>query len=102
MVNMVFSLNVLLLNAVLDFSLNLKHAVAKGNYGLGLFLDLSKAFDKIDCGILSHELEWHGIQGPALDWFRSYFETRYQYVHIHGINSNRSLNNLGKAHGSLS
>ena len=59
-----------------------------GNYTLGVFLDLTKAFDSLDRRILFEKLEHYGIRDDALGWFKSYFFKRQQYVSCNKANSN--------------
>ena len=47
---------------------------------VGVFLDLSKALDILDHQILFAKLEHYGIRDVALQWFKSYFSCRQQFV----------------------
>ena len=47
---------------------------------MGLFLDLSKAFDTLDHTILLKILCYYGIRGVTLKWFESCLENRTQFT----------------------
>jgi hypothetical protein len=59
-------------------------AINEGNWCIGIFLDLKKAFDTVQHDILLKKLSKYGIKGVALEWFKSYLSDRSQCVDING------------------
>ena len=45
-----------------------------------IYLDFSKAFDKVDHGVLLHKLRDMGIAGNLGIWFHSFLSNRYHFV----------------------
>ena len=59
------------LTALLEATDNWPFNIDRGNVNAVVFLDLKKAFDTVDHDILLSKMNLYGIQGIALDWFRS-------------------------------
>ena len=67
----------------LDYIHNL---VDRNEKCIGLFLDLTKAFDLVPHKELLNKLNNYGIRGTSNTWFKSYLENREQIVQIDNIN----------------
>jgi signal recognition particle subunit SEC65 len=65
----------------------ISQALDEGNFCIGVFLDLKKAFDVCSHQILLKKLNKMGIRGQAYNWFKSYLEGRSQFVDINGCKS---------------
>ena len=71
-------------------------------YTVGIFIDLSKAFDTVDHTILLKKLEIYGITGANLAWFRSYLTNRKQYICINNdTKTNEQKVTCGVPQGSI-
>lgn len=55
-------------------------------YAIGILLDMTKAYDKVQFKILLNKLYGIGIRGKAHDWFASYLKDREQLVEIEHYN----------------
>ena len=67
-----------------------------------IMLDLSAAFDTVDHNILINRLKNRlGVQGNALQWFKSYLSDRRQTVLLNGSKSNEKMLDCGVPQGSV-
>ena len=60
--------------AVLD---EWEQALDEGHCVYAAFLDVSKAFDHVDHGLLLHKLHSVGIRNNQLQWFKDYLQARH-------------------------
>lgn len=89
-------------DAVMDLTNNIVGTLDRKMKTLGVFLDLSKAFDTVSVSILLNKMECIGIRGVALDIFKDYLTERSQCVKINTVYSDfTSLTGFGVPQGSV-
>ena len=87
--------------AIMELVTKITQAIENKEYTIGVFLDLSKAFDTVNHNILLHKLEHYGIRGVALDWFKNYLSNRIQVVKYNSSRSDSLEIKCGVPQGSV-
>ena len=89
------------IHPIIHFLNHIAEANNKKEFSIAIFVDLTKAFDTVDHQILFKKLDYYGIRGVALDWFKSYLSGRKQCVAIgDSLPSFRSID-IGVPQGSI-
>ena len=76
-------------------------SLKKKRHVLGIFIDLSKAFDTIDHATLLVKLDRYGIRGNANSLLKSYLSSRTQYTEVLGEKSDPLITKFGVPQGSV-
>ena len=87
--------------AILDIYEKLLCNLDKGLSSCAIFLDLAKAFDSVDHGVLLSKLPKYGIRGKSFDFFKSYLTSRTQFVKLGGVSSSLLPIDFGVPQGSI-
>ena len=87
--------------ALISATNKLYKALDGKNSAVGVFLDLSKAFDTIDHNILLDKLAFYGIRGITLTWFQNYLCNRQQFVYYNNCSSDIDFIKCGVPQGSI-
>ena len=87
--------------AALELTDRIRHEMDQKKVPFAVFLDLSKAFDTLNHGILLTKLKYYGIKDTPLDWFKSYLTQRLQYVEFDGTASSTRVIETGVPQGSM-
>lgn len=72
---------------MLGFLTDLYDNLDKNHRCVGIFLDLSKAFDLVDHSLLIDKLTKYGFRGKFGDWLCSYLTNRKQFTTVNGCKS---------------
>ena len=75
-------------------------AISDKLFAVCVFLDFSACFDTIDREILFQKLYRYGVRGVGLNFIKSYFNHREQYVSYSNKNSEILIQNLGVIQGT--
>lgn len=86
-----------LCECVHDFVSNLNN----GDQTDAIFLDLSKAFDRVNHSKLLAKLENYGVDYTLLQWIKAYLSLRTQYVEVNNIHSEDLSVDSGVPQGSV-
>ena len=87
--------------AALKITDNLIKQMDKMNIPINIYIDLSKAFDTLNHGILLDKLQYYGICDKENNVFNNYLTGRYQYVEYNGAQSSTQLITTGVPQGSV-
>jgi len=68
---------------------------------MGVFIDLTKAFDTLDHSILLQKLSYYGLGESVIKWFENYLCNRCQYVHLAHSDSKTLFLHKGVPQGSV-
>ena len=87
--------------ALTDLTEVITKSIDDRKYGLGIFIDLKKAFDTVNHSILLDKLNRYGIRGSAINLLRSYLTNRQQYVMYDNVRSSLTDIRCGVPQGSI-
>ena len=79
----------------------IESAMENRMHTVGIFIDLSKAFDTLDHSIMLDKLDHYGIRGIAKKLLGSYLIGRFQYTNFDGENSEKLPVHFGVPQGSI-
>ena len=87
--------------ALLEVTDSIYENFDEGNLGVGIYVDLQKAFDTVNHDILLYKLFNCGVRGVVHDWFRSYLSNRQQFTQLSSIQSSTAKITCGVPQGSV-
>ena len=87
--------------AIIELVDKTKKAIENNEFTVGIFLDLSKAFDTVNHDILLIKLHFYSIRGSCHAWIKDYLSDRRQIMKYNQMRSSESLIACGVPQGSI-
>ena len=88
-------------HAIIEIIDKISKRIDEGNYTIGIFLHLSKAFDTVNHKILLEKLQHYGIRGICHKWFENYLTERKQIIKYKNEKSKEMTITTGVPQGSI-
>ena len=88
-------------HAILQLTTQILQSFDEDKFTIGVFIDLSKAFDTVDHSILLKKLSYYGVRNNNLKWFTSYLSNRKQYISTDEYNTEMETISCGVPQGSI-
>ena len=76
-------------------------ALEEGANVQSVFLDLSKAYDRVSINALLSKLSLLGFNYSALEWFANFLQRREQCVQLNGVSSKWQIPKSGIPQGTV-
>uniref|UniRef100_A0A1Y1K185 Reverse transcriptase domain-containing protein n=1 Tax=Photinus pyralis TaxID=7054 RepID=A0A1Y1K185_PHOPY len=96
-------------DAILFFYDTVLQSIGKKELPIGIYCDITKAFDCANHNLLLQKLSRYGVRGTALNWLEKFLKNRTQYVSLRHSNKGYTTNvnsdiiklNVGTPQGSI-
>jgi ribosomal protein L30/L7E len=88
-------------DALIKFADRVQKELAANKHVVSVFVDVSKAFDSCDHGILITKIKKTGLNELGIKLLESYLKDRKQNVFVNGVNGGSFVINIGVGQGTI-
>lgn len=87
--------------ALIEITDQIRQEIENKNFTIGIYIDLTKAFDLVHHNILIDKLQTYGIRGLPCELLKSYLSNRKQYTVTKNVQSEIKQTECGVPQGSV-
>ena len=88
-------------DALIKFADKVQRELAENKHVVSVFVDVSKAFDSCDHGILITKIKKTGLNDIGIKLIESYLKDRKQHVFVNGVDGGSFVINIGVGQGTI-